>query len=205
MCRLALMNKKGMRMLDKMYGLDKFLLYLEAQLGGHGNGYIALDKNGKIINGLKGVDVSTERIATEMLVEEKAEWLVFHTRLASMGSISTPNCHPFWNKNLTAFLCANGTERGVEVLLNKKAGETDTETVFKMGLANKDGLLAKVKTMTAVYIGKQDNKLFAVRNNGSLDKVEFADGGIVLASSFPYGLREKAKQENEFVVEFANE
>ena len=204
MCRLALMNKKGMETIDKMYGLDKFLGYLEAQLGGHGNGYIALTKKGQIIGGTKGVSVSVEEIAHEIKSDKYSEWFVFHTRLASIGSITTANCHPFWDKDLTAFLCANGTERSSEILRNKKDGETDTETVFKLGTENGENLLNKVKTLTAVYIGMQGDKLFAVRNNGSLDKVQFANGGIVLASSFPYGLREKAKQTNEFVVEFGD-
>lgn len=202
MCRLALMNKKGMETMEKMYGLDKFFDYLEAQLGGHGNGYIALDKDGSIIGGAKGISMSTEEIADEIRTSENGEWFVFHTRLASMGSISSGNCHPFWDKNLTSFLCANGTERSAEILLNKKKGETDTETVFKLGNAEGENLMDKVKTLTAVYIGKQGNKLFAVRNYGELDGVEFDNGGIVLASSFPYGLREKAEQVEQFVVEF---
>ena len=37
MCRVLLMNKQGEREIEKIYGLDKYLKYLENQLGGHGN------------------------------------------------------------------------------------------------------------------------------------------------------------------------
>ena len=36
MCRVILMNKQGEREIDKIYGLDQYLKYLEDQLGGHG-------------------------------------------------------------------------------------------------------------------------------------------------------------------------
>lgn len=35
--RVVLMNKQGEREIEKIYGLDKYLKYLENQLGGHGN------------------------------------------------------------------------------------------------------------------------------------------------------------------------
>lgn len=37
MCRVLLMNKQGEREIEKIYGLDKYLKYLENQLGGDGN------------------------------------------------------------------------------------------------------------------------------------------------------------------------
>ena len=37
MCRVVLMNKQGEREIEKIYGLYKYLKYLENQLGGHGN------------------------------------------------------------------------------------------------------------------------------------------------------------------------
>ena len=37
MCRVLLMNKQGEKEIEKIYGLDKYLKYLENQLGGHGN------------------------------------------------------------------------------------------------------------------------------------------------------------------------
>ena len=48
MCRVLLMNKKGENEIERIYGLDKYLKYLENQLGGHGNGF-ALLKNNKLI------------------------------------------------------------------------------------------------------------------------------------------------------------
>lgn len=37
MCRVLLMNKQGEKEIDKIYGLDRYLEYLENQMGGHGN------------------------------------------------------------------------------------------------------------------------------------------------------------------------
>ena len=54
MCRVLLMNKQAEKEIEKTYGLDRYLKYLEKQMGGHGNGF-ALMKNGKIIKLEKGV------------------------------------------------------------------------------------------------------------------------------------------------------
>ena len=48
MCRVALMNKKGEKEIERIYGLTRYLKFLEKQFGGHGNGF-SLMKNGKII------------------------------------------------------------------------------------------------------------------------------------------------------------
>ena len=37
MCRVLLMNKQGEKEIDKIFGLDNYLKFLEKQLGGHGN------------------------------------------------------------------------------------------------------------------------------------------------------------------------
>ena len=47
MCRLILMNKKGEKEIEKRYGIQNFLNYLEKSFGGDGNGY-ALMKNNKV-------------------------------------------------------------------------------------------------------------------------------------------------------------
>lgn len=44
MCRLLLMNKEGEKEIDKTYGLDKYLKYLEKDFGGHGNRFFAIKK-----------------------------------------------------------------------------------------------------------------------------------------------------------------
>ena len=55
MCRVLLMNKQAEKEIEKTYGLDRYLKYLEKQMGGHGNGF-ALMKKGKIIKLEKGVN-----------------------------------------------------------------------------------------------------------------------------------------------------
>ncbi len=82
MCRLVLMNKEGEKEIDKKYGLDKYLRYLEKQLGGHGNGY-ALMKNGEVIIIDKGVNLDVRDIA-KILRETSYDWALFHTRLATI-------------------------------------------------------------------------------------------------------------------------
>ena len=93
MCRIVLMNKQGERELDKKYGLDKYLKFLEEQLGGHGNGFAML-KNKNIIKLEKGVNLDVRDIANTMKNTDY-DWAIFHTRLASVGEKNDKNCHPF--------------------------------------------------------------------------------------------------------------
>ena len=82
MCRLVLMNKEGEKQIDMQYGLDKYLKYLEKQLGGHGNGY-ALMKDGKVIKFEKGVNLDVRDIA-KTFKKTNYDWALFHTRLATI-------------------------------------------------------------------------------------------------------------------------
>ena len=83
MCRVVLMNKQGEKEIEKTYGLDKYLKYLEKQLGGHGNGF-ALLKNKNVIKLEKGVNLDVRDIAN-IIRKTSYDWCVFHTRLASIG------------------------------------------------------------------------------------------------------------------------
>lgn len=194
MCRLALLNKKGIEYIEKDYGLERFFSYLEHQLGGHGNGYALISKNGRVVRVRKGVDVDSKSIADDILHNELGidfEWVIFHTRLASIGSICSANCHPFWGDNNgdMALLCANGTERfDYRILFEQKEGMTDTETVLRSALYKHQNLIKFVESLTAVYLGVYDHKIFAIRNYGSLYRLEVPSGAVVLASAFPYGL-----------------
>lgn len=81
MCRVILMNKQGEREIDKIYGLDKYLKYLEEQLGGHGNRIRII--NNKVIKVEKGVNLDVRDIA-RVLKKTNYDWALFHTRLASV-------------------------------------------------------------------------------------------------------------------------
>ncbi len=82
MCRVLLMNKKGEREIERIYGLDKYLKYLERQLGGHGNGF-ALLKDNKLIKFEKGVNLDVRDIANSIR-KTNYDWCLFHTRFASV-------------------------------------------------------------------------------------------------------------------------
>ncbi len=82
MCRVVLMNKQGEKEIDRIYGLEHYLKYLENRLGGHGNGFSLL-KDKKIIAYQKGLNLSARNIA-RTLQNTQYDWALFHTRLASV-------------------------------------------------------------------------------------------------------------------------
>lgn len=190
MCRLALMNKDGARWIEKEIGLAEYLGYLEQRLGGHGNGY-ALVKGGKCIKLIKGTHLKTSSIARDALKSDY-DWLVFHTRLASCGSRTDMNCHPFIKARTGDLLAANGTEWEL-TWYNHKTGRdmTDTQSVL-MYYVTDDDFMADLKTLTAVYIGLHDRKMFAIRNRGQLEIIK-RGRATVLASEFPWPIKAMAK------------
>lgn len=183
MCRLALMNKPGVQIMQRLYGLDNFLSYLERQMGGHGNGY-ALIKDGECIDLRKGVALKTRQIASTALKTD-FDWFIFHTRLASCGTIADRNCHPFQNPSTGDILAANGTESDLSYY-NKmnNLDRTDTETLL-LDFLNEGNFLYDLKVSRSTLIGAHKGKVFAVRNQGSLMKLGFTNDVVVLASAFP--------------------
>ena len=93
MCRVLLMNKKGEQEIENIYGLARYLKYLEDSMGGHGNGF-ALLKDGKVIRLEKGVNLDIRDIAN-IIRKTNYDWCLFHTRFASKGIVCDKNCHPF--------------------------------------------------------------------------------------------------------------
>ena len=61
MCRLALLNKKGIEYVGKEYGLKRFFEYIIHQLGGHGNGYALISKKGTVVRARKCVPLWVPR------------------------------------------------------------------------------------------------------------------------------------------------
>src|SRR5690606_30506682 len=128
MCRLALLNKEGVDYIESNYGLTEFFDYLEMSQGGHGNGYCIIYDNKKI-RIKKGVTLPNEEIAADILKDyQNIKWIMYHTRLASMGNISNENCHPFRCGN--NILMMNGTESGIRAFI--KDNKTDTETILNI-------------------------------------------------------------------------
>ena len=183
MCRLALMNKKGVEAIEEAYGLRKFLDYLERSMGGHGNGY-ALVKDGLTIDLRKGVYLKNSTIAKAALKTD-CDWFIYHTRLASCGTVKDSNCHPFQNPFNGDILAANGTEYDL-IEYNRECGlnRTDTETLL-LDFLRDENFLADCRVSRSTLIGIHKGKAFAIRNQGSLKRLQLGKDTVVLASEFP--------------------
>lgn len=182
MCRLFLSNKKAVKMIDKRYGILKYLDSLEKSCGGHGNGFI-LVKDGKMIFALKGVELKNEKVIIA-LKKIKYDWIIYHTRVASAGSKKDANCHPYWNESNTFALAMNGTVRDVGNLA-KDIDITDTDMIFRM--INKKLIdVEAVKNVVPNFIGFKDSKVWAC-SNGYSNGLKFIDkdGALAIASEFP--------------------
>ena len=197
MCRLALMDNKGITYIEKNYGLENLFNYLEKQLGGHGNGICFIYKNGSYFI-RKGVNLSNEDIAEEVLRKIKhIKWIIYHTRLASVGNINDRNCHPFNNNGRV--LAMNGTERNY-IVANKNL--TDTENI----LLTTENITEDTRGRRSVFLGYENGRVFANRNDGSLECMTCENGGIVFASTFPHEcyIRDIVYEAPQYFVEGKN-
>lgn len=176
MCRLAMMNNAGIRHIEEEYGLENLFDYLEKQLGGHGNGVCLIYNDGSYyIN--KGVCLTNKEITEEILMKIKhLKWVIYHTRLASVGNINNRNCHPFEDNGRV--LAMNGTERNY-IIVNENL--TDTENI----LLSADNIVNDTKKYHSVFLGYENGKVFANKNYGSLEYIPCENGGKVFASTFP--------------------
>lgn len=194
MCRLAMMNNEGIRYIEKEYGLEALFDYLEKQLGGHGNGICLIYNDGCYqIN--KGVNLSNEDIVEEIFYNiDSIKWIIYHTRLASIGCISDKNCHPFSNNGRV--MAMNGTERDYTVV-NERL--TDTENI----LLSTDNITDGTMEYNSVFLGYENGKVFANKNHGSLKYISCENGGKIFASSFPleYYKRDKVYDAPKHFVE----
>ncbi len=194
MCRLAMMNKAGIEYIEKNYGLENLFDHLERQLGGHGNGICFIYKDGSYFI-RKGVNLTNEEIAEEVLRKIKhIKWIIYHTRLASVGNISDRNCHPFNNNGRV--MAMNGTEHNYTIA-NKKL--TDTENI----LITTDNITRGTREYRSVFLGYENGKVFANKNYGSLEYIPCENGGRVFASTFPieYYVRDMVYEAPQHYVE----
>lgn len=177
MCRLAMMDNKGIRHIESEYGLENLFDYLERQLGGHGNGVCFIYNDGSYFI-RKGVELTNAEIAEEILCKiNHLKWVIYHTRLASVGSINNRNCHPFESNGKV--LAMNGTERNYSIADSRL---TDTENI----LLTTKNILNGTKNYHSVFLGYENGKVFANKNYGSLEYIQCDNGGKVFASTFPY-------------------
>lgn len=194
MCRLALFNKSGIDHIENTVGLKNLLNHLETSLGGHGNGYcIIFNDNKTRIN--KGIRLTNKQITADILKNyNNIKWVIYHTRLASMGSINNNNCHPFKDHN--NILAMNGTEYEVKKLI--KDDTTDTETILKMCSKFGVDIKERTKKFNSVFLGYDSNnkKVFANKNNGKLEYLHYKHT-IIFSSEF---LPEQYKNNNIYVA-----
>ena len=196
MCRLAMMNNAGIRYIENRYGLENLFNHLERQLGGHGNGICFIYNDGSYFI-RKGVKLTNKDLAEEVLMKiNHLKWIIYHTRLASIGVISDRNCHPFENNGRV--MAMNGTEREYTVV-NKNL--TDTENIL---IATKN-ITKGTREYGSVFLGYENGKVFANKNYGSLEYMPCKNGGRVFASTFPmeYYIRDTIYEAPQHFVEGA--
>lgn len=182
MCRLMMGHRGSVRKYDKEYGLLELLNYLEKQFGGHGNGVVFMNK-GKVVAGLKGVNLTNEEIC---VLERKTEydWMIYHTRLVSVGSKTDEQCHPYWEGN--DVLAMNGTESSFSSMAHA-LNTSDSDVIFRClrGCTPQEAVEALSK-MGSVFVGAINGTPIA---SGSLYGDLERWGKKMFASNFPKGVR----------------
>lgn len=202
MCRLLMANRDGIMKLREELAtipgcstLEKFLADLELRDGGHGNGY-ATFTDGKLKNLKKGVELQVSEIARAMEKEEY-DWILFHTREASAGSITDENCHPYHTKGKTEIVAAvNGNEKSVSPLASIK-GITDSRFILEMISEMDMPLFETLQVFESNFFGFYNGKPFIKKGNRDMLKWE-KDGGIVFASDFPFGMTDLFSPEEDY-------
>lgn len=193
MCRMLLANREGIEALIKDLAaipgcstLEKYLQDLELRDGGQGNGY-ALLKDGRVTRMEKGVDLRVGEVAA-VLEAADYDWVLFHTREASTGSVSDANCHPFRASGKAELVAGvNGNEKELAALARAAGGITDSEFIIRlvaeMGLPLRETLSIYESNFFGFYNGKPFVK------KGNRDMLTWIKGkAVVFASDFPFGM-----------------
>lgn len=190
MCRVIMTNKNDFNIYDKKHGMLTLMNHLEKECGGHGNGY-ALIKDRRIIESRKGVKLTNEQIY-QRISKIKWDYLVYHTRITSVGTTSDANCHPFVMED--DCLAMNGTEYTLRTLSNA-FNRTDTEVIFR----NLTGSSASETTkalleLSSVFIGSVTGVPFVVKAGGTLHK--WNKGNLTMhCSTFPASVPSTEKED----------
>ncbi len=181
MCRLMMGHKSAIREYDRKHGLIQLLNYLEKQLGGHGNGVVFM-KNGEIVEGRKGVKLSNEEICT-MEINLDYDWMIYHTRLVSVGSKTDSQCHPYWEGN--DVLAMNGTDMDFSNVADAM-GTSDSDIIFRvLRGTTPEQAMEILGHIDAIFVGAIDGKPIASSSPlGDLCRW----GKKMFASSFPKGV-----------------
>lgn len=182
MCRLALLNRSGIEFVEKKFkgGTESLFDCLETSMGGHGNGVALINRNNSVVIN-KSVKLYNDEISK--LVKDNIKdikFIIYHTRIASKGSIRNSNCHPFITGN--DILAMNGTESWINPLIDNS--ETDAETILKAITALDLNLIERVTELNSVFLGRYKGKVFASKGKGDLEVLPYGRV-IIFASEFP--------------------
>lgn len=187
MCRQVVGNKKGYLSIDKNYGgLEHFLSWLVFERGGSGNGIIFI-KDNKIIKFKKNTDLSIEEISNDLRLTDY-DYALFHTRLATVGSVCRSNVHPFVFSPEFA-LAMNGGENCNDLdIKDKRVDMTDAELIAKAMYDSKEHpkeFLDKHTTRSA-YTGVHNGKPYVYTQNNEIMMLYKKDDAFLFSSEFPW-------------------
>lgn len=147
---------------------------------------VAVVKDNKVNFYNKGLEYTNEDAVNDYYKND-GDWLIYHTRIKSAGSIKDSNCHPYIskkNKEINFVLAMNGTISNFSSL-GEAIDMTDTEIFFRnMVMFNAD--LKLLEKISCRFIGFKDGKVYA-SNNTTFNGLKFIDkdGAIIISSSFP--------------------
>ena len=187
MCRQVVGNKKGYLLIDKDYGgLEHFLSWLVFERGGSGNGIIFI-KNNRIFKFKKNTGLSIEEIANDLRTTDY-DYALFHTRLATVGSVCRSNVHPFVFSPEFA-LAMNGGENCNDLdVKDKRLDMTDAELIakvmFETGKHPKEFL--DQHTSKSAYTGVYQGKPFVYTQNNEIMMMFKKGDAFLFSSDFPW-------------------
>lgn len=191
---MLLANRQGVEALSSALSLlpgcstwADYLKGLELRDGGDGNGVVLIKQACPILYE-KGVHLSVERIAS-WIEKEDYDWVLFHTREASVGAISDENCHPYFvDGKRKLFLAANGSELTMSALGKVLGNRSDSEFIARMIVALDLPLFETFDCFQSNFMGFCDGKPYVYK--GDREMLLFAQGeGVVFASDFPFALK----------------
>src|SRR6266487_6655714 len=181
MCRLALMNREAIALLGT--DLANLFHFLETSMGGHGNGIAALWSQTKEVKMSKGLTFSTAQAAAKAhtYVREGADWLLFHTSLATSGGKTSANCHPCKSGQLV--LAHNGHSWTWDQL-GTSLGISDSECITQAWARLRIPVSA-LKEADGVFVGFRAGSPFVVKGRAFDDLTVSAHegtGAVLFAS-----------------------
>ncbi len=188
MCRQVLGNKKGYMTIDQEYGgLENFLNWLVFERGGNGNGILFV-KDNTIIKFKKDLDLDIHEIA-EDIRNLDYDYALFHTRLASVGSVIRSNVHHFVYSPKFA-LAMNGAADYINIKEEQyyRPDMTDAEkiaqTIYLNNLEPKKSF--DEHTYRTAFTGVYDGKAYMYTSNFNMMKLFKKDDAFLFSSDFPW-------------------